>query len=120
KRKGFINDYEGALDGSSTNRNRAKRIFAPLSSQIVANTANQDVSKLSVGDTIGLSSTDLKATIRNFNNHNSDLKSQLKSSSSAADLASTSSFALYTESPYYYFSWFLYDNGMTAQSGAHD
>jgi hypothetical protein len=116
KAKGFINDSLDAIDGASSNKQYLKRIYAPLSSQTVSDAANVNIDKVNIGDKVGVSSKDFQATIKNFNNHTQTLKDQLKSSDSSENLASTSSFALYTESPYYYFSWFLYDNGLSTKS----
>lgn len=118
KKLGFINDEQDGLNGSSTNKNVAKRIYAPLSSKLVSDTANLDISTIGVGDKVGVSSDYLQATVKNFNNHEQSLSTQLSSDVLATELASTSSYALYTESPYYYFSWSLYDNGMSTKSGS--
>src|SRR5690606_3955844 len=69
KRKGFINDYENAIAGASSTKKRLKRIYAPLSSQVVAKSANQNIKNATVGTNIGVSSKDFQATIANFNNH---------------------------------------------------
>lgn len=120
KEKGFINDEADAIKGASTDKSKVKRIYAPLSSETLAKASSQNIAKVNVGDEVGVAKDNFNATVRNFNNHTESLQTQLKSSSSSENLASTSSFALYTESPFYYFSWFLYDNGMSSKAGSHD
>ncbi|MGF2714958.1 DUF1720 domain-containing protein [Bacillus cereus] len=122
KEKGFINDEQDAIHGASTDKTKLKRLYAPLSSEPVSKASQQNISKVNVGDEVGLRKDYFNVTFRNFNNHGQSLQEQIKGGSSASseNLASTASFALYTESPFYYFSWFLYDNGMKYESGKHD
>ncbi|MED3453640.1 hypothetical protein P4398_08285 [Bacillus thuringiensis] len=122
KEKGFINDEQDAIHGASTDKTKVKRLYAPLSSEPVAKSSQQRISKVNVGDEVGLRKEYFNTTVRNFNNHGQSLQEQIAGGSSATseNLASTASFALFTESPFYYFSWFLYDNGMKFESGKHD
>lgn len=122
KEKGFINDEQDAIKGASSDKDKLKRLYAPLSSETVSKSSQQNIKDVKVGDEVGLRKENFNATIRNFNNHGQPLQEQLSTGngSSSENLASTSSFALFTESPFYYFSWFLYDNGMKFESGKHD
>lgn len=120
KEKGFINDAQDSISGGSVTKEKLKRLYAPLSSIAVANASVVNLRSVSINNNVGLSSDALKATVRNFNIKAEPMKHQLNSSYSSEELASVASFALYTESPYYYFSWFLYDNGMSTKSGGSE
>lgn len=116
--KGFINDRTTAVNGRANTKKRLKRIYAPLSSSTVSKAANIDVSKISLGDIVGTDATIFDTTLAYFNNHNKPLKEFVGSPKSSEELTSATSFAMFTESPYYYFTWSMYDNGLSTKSGS--
>lgn len=128
---GFINDRKGDGKDGNIQQETMKRIFAPISSKTVSEQSQKDVSKVKVGDTVGLSQDYFILSTNNFNNHNQTLASQMADANKNSedgngsavtledgDAASLSTFALYTESPFYYLSWGLYDNGLSVQNGS--
>ena len=126
KKLGFINDRGKAIESGSDNLSKMKRIYAPISSDTVSKMSNFDVNKVRVGDEVGLDKNYFMATIRDFNNHTkafneilSDLNKEHGGQSlESGDAVSLSTFALFTESPFYYFSWGLYDNGLKTKNGS--
>lgn len=126
KKLGFINDRGKAIESGADNLSKMKRIYAPVSSETVSKMSNFDVNKVRVGDEVGLSRNYFMATIRDFNNHTkgfNEILSELNKdyggqSLESGDAVSLSTFALFTESPFYYFSWNLYDNGLKTTNGS--
>lgn len=126
KKLGFINDRSKAIESGSDNLSKMKRIYAPISSDTVSKMSNFDVNKVRVGDEVGLDKNYFMATIRDFNNHTkgfNEILSELNKdhggqSLESGDAVSLSTFALFTESPFYYFSWGLYDNGLQTKNGS--
>lgn len=123
---GFINDRKGTSSTGSVDTKTMKRIFAPISSNTIAKASTQDLSQVKVGDEVGLNEDYFILSKRNFNNHKETLQDQMakanKSTTGTAipqeDAVSLSAFALYTESPFYYLSWGLYDNGLSTKAGS--
>ena len=123
---GFINDRKGTSSTGAVDQKTMKRIFAPISSNTVAKASTQDLSQVKVGDEVGLNEDYFILSKRNFNNHKETLQDQMakanKSTTGTAipqeDAVSLSAFALYTESPFYYLSWGLYDNGLSTKAGS--
>lgn len=123
---GFINDRKGTSSTGAVDQKTMKRIFVPISSNTVAKASTQDISQVKVGDEVGLNEDYFILSKRNFNNHKETLQDQMakanKSTTGTAipqeDAVSLSAFALYTESPFYYLSWGLYDNGLSTKSGS--
>ena len=123
--KGFINDRQGAVNGD-LNKKYLKRIFAPIGSNTVSGVSSTNLANIKVGDTVGLGKNYFMASIRDFNNHGapfSEILSKLNedyggTTLDSEDAVSLSTFALYTESPFYYFSWNLYDQGLKTTKGS--
>lgn len=123
---GFINDRKGTSSTGAVDTKTMKRIFAPISSNTIAKASTQDLSQVKVGDEVGLNEDYFILSKRNFNNHKETLQDQMatanKSTTGTAipqeDAVSLSAFALYTESPFYYLSWGLYDNGLSTKAGS--
>ncbi len=123
---GFINDRKGTSSTGAVDTKTMKRIFAPISSNTIAKASVQDISQVKVGDEVGLNEDYFILSKRNFNNHKETLQDQMatanKSTTGTAipqeDAVSLSAFALYTESPFYYISWGLYDNGLSTKAGS--
>ena len=126
KKLGFINDRGKGIEAGADNLSKLKRIYAPISSDTVSKMSNFDVNKVRVGDEVGLDKNYFMATIRDFNNHSkafneilADLnKDHGGQTLESGDAVSLSTFAIFTESPFYYFSWSLYDNGLKTEDGS--
>lgn len=126
KKLGFINDRGKGIEAGADNFSKLKRIYAPISSDTISKMSNFDVNKVRVGDEVGLDKNYFMATIRDFNNHSkafneilSDLnKDHGGQSLESGDAVSLSVFGIFTESPFYYFSWNLYDNGLKTEDGS--
>lgn len=111
---GFINDLSNGVSGG--NSNRTKRYTLPISSLQIA-----DASKITINDNarktrIGINQELYNVNPSNFNRVTTPLAKQVgldNTSVSSAELASIAGYSLYTESPYYYFLFNLYDNGLT-------
>lgn len=123
--KGFINDRQSAFVGDF-NKQYLKRIYAPISSTTVSSVAGTNLEVTKMGDTVGLSQNYFMASIRDFNNHSKSFSSILAelnkgyggTTMDSGDAVSLSTFGLYTESPFYYFSWYLYDQGLKTTKGS--
>lgn len=124
--KGFINNRQSDGEGNtSIDTKYFKRIYAPISSNTVSTQSTQSIGTLKVGDTVGLSKNYFIPSIRDFNNHKDSMNTIMgklnegygDTTIDSGDSVSLSTFALYTESPFYYFSWNLYDNGMKTAKG---
>lgn len=128
KTNGFINDRQDGIIGGINNKAVLKRIYAPISSETVSSQANKSYDNISVGDAIGLNKSYFMATIRDFNNHTKPMGTILselnKNGTSvqldSGDATSLGVFAIFTESPFYYFSWGLYDQGLKVDKGSSD
>lgn len=123
---GFMNDRKGTSKNGNIDQRYMKRIYAPISSNTIAKASLQDLRGVKVGDQVGLDQDYFILSKRNFNNHRETLQEQMARANKATtgisipqeDAVSLSAFALYTESPFYYFSWLLYDNGLNTRAGS--
>lgn len=123
---GFMNDRKGTTKDGAIKQSTLKRIFAPISSSTVSKQSAQNIKNVKVGDEVGLSQDYFILSMRNFVNHSETLQEQMakanKDTSGVSipqeDATSLSTFALYTESPFYYLSWGLYDNGLSTEAGS--
>lgn len=125
-RLGFINDRIGTAKDGSIDQRTFRRVFAPISSNTISKASTQDISKVKVGDEVGLNEDYFILSKKNFNDHNTTLQEQMATANASTtgtaipqeDAVSLSSFALFTESPFYYWSWGLYDNGLSTEAGS--
>lgn len=93
--------------------NNLKRIHLPLSSHTIATESVRDFSSLTRLDRWGIPQSHYNVTPRNFNDHKEIMTDQVEASGvTSEELVSIAANALLTESPYYYFNWYLYDNGL--------
>lgn len=120
---GFIPDLKNTTIAGG---DAMKRLYLPLSSSPISQASKNDISNKKRLDTWGLGQAAYNITPKNFNIHTKSLRDQISGGTMSEDLAggdtrvimsnedyaSTAANALYTESPYYYFNWMLYDNGL--------
>lgn len=132
---GFVPDVQGTKVSKVDN---LKRLYLPLSSRKIAEASVlEQYNNKKRNDRWGLTQDAYNIVPRNFNNHKQSLADQVASGEgslrdnlpganantsgiSSEEFASIAAHALYTESPYYYFNWMLYDNGLRIKPSMED
>lgn len=137
----FANDvnagYVNANADGNTNLTSGMRVSAPLSSDIVADTFNQP-DKISAGleknENVGIDTRSFNFSLPAFNGEDVDMMEGIEDTTKAfdqgdfdssvggkydsKDYTGLAAYSLMSESSFYYFSWSLYDQGMSPDSGA--
>ena len=126
--KGFVNALNNSQGNTNITPENFKRIYGAISSNAISQVMNTDISKVKLGDKVGIEQNAFLASPANMNNHQVSLKESidgvLKEGNTLSDnytdeeLLGNAIYALYSESPYYYFSWYLYDNGLDTKADA--
>lgn len=132
-----LDGYVNTNDGGSTNLSSGLRVSAPLSSNIVADTFNQ-VDLIDEGltreDNLGIDTRSFNFSLPAFNSSDEEMMEAVKNTTSAfeqedfdttmgglytdEDYTGLAAYALMSESAFYYYSWSLYDQGMSTESGS--
>ena len=120
------NGYSVSDGGGSNDGSQAYRIKLPLSGNIYSDAASVDkqgtIKDLQLGKYVGLDQRFFKFSIAQLNT-NSDLISELSRDGfdasaggkySSEDVKSLAAYGVMSENPFYYFSWSLYDQGLSS------
>lgn len=116
-------------DGSTTgNSNKIIRVRLPLSSKLVnEQLANKgSISEMSLNDYVGVNQDAFEFSIPMFNVGSSELvfKEQLKTDNfdtskyTNEDFSALAAYGLMSENPFYYFSWYLYEAGLSEETSS--
>lgn len=115
-------------DGSTSGTgNNIIRVRLPLSSGIVSEALGQKgtISNMSLNDYVGINQDAFKFSIPMFNVSSLDYHKELKTDNFNAekyprsDFSGLAAYGLMSENPFYYFSWYLYESGLSADSGTN-
>lgn len=131
--------YLNANGESKSDFSSGLRATVPLSSDIVPDTFSQadQISKgLTQKDNIGIDTRSFNFSLPAFTSADGDMLQSIKDTTSAfdqgdfdptiegkydeKDYTGLAAYALMSESPFYYYSWNLYDQGMSADPGSKD
>lgn len=128
--------YANTNSGGSKSVNDTLRIDVPLSSKIVSDAyANTDISSLTLGDYVGIDQRAFKFSIPMFTNDTTKYKEYISGSADGKpsddtkfdssmytdeDFSGLAAYGLMSENPYYYFSWDLYDMGLSTETTSND
>lgn len=85
-------------------------------SKVLRDAISQDYSKITQDDSVGINPTGEESLDYDIGSVNNSTKSGKQTDS--ARMSALAPFALYTESPFYYFSWNFYDQGMSCDNDA--
>lgn len=119
---GYANlNGDGSSDGMNDN---ILRVRLPMSSQIVTDALKDrgTVSVLEIDEYVGINQDAFKFSIPMFNVRSQDFRKVLKTENfnaeeySNEDFSALASYGLMSENPFYYFSWYLYETGMTTST----
>lgn len=137
--KNFTKDrksgYSNTNKDGSTDYKKAQRLTKLLSCKMYNDAIKQKgkVKKLKITDFVGINQDTFNFSVAMFNNKKENFKKNLKVNAqpgnlkdfekyikkySEADLSSLAAYSLMSENPYYYFSWGLYDMGMSSGNSA--
>ena len=129
------NGYTNKNKGDNTETSKALRVTTPLTSKIYndALAKKGTVKDMTMDDYVGIRQDVFNFSVAMFNNSSEDYKDNLlyncnensKDDLEAfldnytdEDLSGLAAYSLMSESPYYYFSWELYDCGMSTTANA--
>ena len=129
------NGYSNKNKGDNTETSKALRLTVPLTSRIYndALAKKGKVKGMTMNDFVGIRQDVFNFSVAMFNNSSEDYKDNLLANCreeskddlkkflkkySDEDLSGLAAYSLMSESPYYYFSWGLYDYGMSTTSNA--
>lgn len=122
---GYANiNGNGSSDGTNVN---ILRVRLPLSSGIVSEAYGNSVKEdMSLDDYVGINQDAFNFSIPMFNVESLDYYSELKTDAfnpenySREDFSALASYGLMSENPFYYFSWYLYETGLSTDSGSYN
>lgn len=125
---GYANkNADGSTSGLGTD---ILRVRLPLSSSIVSDAYSKagTIKDMTIGEYVGINQDAFNFSIPMFNVGSSvmDFPTVLKTDNfnasrySGEDFSALASYALMSESPFYYFSWYLYETGLSTDSKAHN
>ena len=128
----------GYTNGSSTYKD-ARRIVYPLTSDIYKDAVDQGNNNsvwnsMGMSTYMGINQDMFNFSVAMFNNNHDPMKELILNNKkpgndtldsllnrySEADLSALAAYGLMSESPFYYYSWKLYDDGMSTSSAAYD
>lgn len=121
---GYANkNGDGSYDGTKKN---ILRVRLPLSSGIVSEAygVDKDLKDLKIDEYVGINQDAFKFSIPMFNVGSKDFISELGTDNFKADrytpedFSGLAAYGLMSENPFYYFSWYLYETGLSTASGA--
>ena len=111
-------------DGSSSGTGKdILRVRLPLSSSIVTEAyGNTDLKNLTLGDYVGINQDAFNFSIPMFNVDSLDYYEELRTDTfnperyTREDFSGLAAYGLMSENPFYYFSWYLYESGLSSDS----
>lgn len=115
-------------DGSSSGMgNSILRVRLPLSSSIVTEALGKtgNLKDMSLDDYVGINQDAFNFSIPMFNVGSLDYYSELKTDNfnpekyAREDFSGLAAYGLMSENPFYYFSWYLYESGLTEETSSN-